>query len=103
MIRGTTPDLILTVDADLTGQTVFVTLSQAGVKTTISGDDLSIEAGETSVIALRLTQEQTLGMRSGTASVQVRMIDENGIARATEIRSVNIAPVLWEKVISYGG
>lgn len=103
MIRGTTPDLILTVGADLTGKTVYVTLSQPGIKTKITGDDLGIEAGETSsVVALRLTQEQTLAFRAGTASVEVSFIDETGMTRKTKIGSVKIKPTLMDEVIHYG-
>ena len=36
MIRGTTPDYILNVDADLTGQTVYVTISQLRTKLTLT-------------------------------------------------------------------
>jgi len=42
MRRGTTPDFILTVNADLSGKKVFVTLSQARYKFTLTGDRLSI-------------------------------------------------------------
>ena len=101
MIRGTTPDYILTVDRDLTGMTVFVTISQAGVKVTLTNEDMTIVGGETSTIALRLTQQQTLGLRSGTASVQVRFIDAAGTAWATDIKTLNVSPVLLERVISY--
>lgn len=101
MIRGTTPDYILTVDRDLTGMTVFVTISQAGVKHTMSNDDISVVGGNPSTIALRLTQQQTLGLRSGTASVQVRFIDAEGTAWATDIKTLNVSPVLLERVIAH--
>ena len=101
MIRGTTPDYVLTVNADLTDKAVYVTISQAGVKVTLTNEDMTIVGGETSTIAIRLTQRQTLGLRAGAASVQVRFVDSEGYAQATEIKTLTVSPVLLERVIAY--
>lgn len=113
MRRGTTPDYILTIPGyDLSECAVYVTIAQSGAKVTLSGDRLDITAeapdeetgaaGETRV-AFRLTQEETLGLRAGRASVQARWIDERGTALATEIGMIDIMPVLLEEVIEHGG
>ena len=102
MIRGTTPDFILTVNADLSDQTVYVTISQLRNKITLTGDELSIATeDDTSTIAIRLTQKQTLGFGVGKAEIQVRFIGPDGVARATEIRAVDISRVLLERVVEY--
>ena len=103
MIRGTTPDYILTLDGvDLSGQTVYVTLSQGRTQITKTGNDLSIATDETgSTIAFSLSQEDTLGLAVGNASIQVRFISENGVAQASMIETIGVDKVLLERVIEY--
>lgn len=104
MIRGTTPDFILTVDADLTGQTVYVTISQLRTRLTLTGDDLSIATDSGgSTIAIRLTQQQTLGLAVGKAEVQCKFIDSDGIVRATDIQPITVDRALLERVVGYDG
>ena len=104
-IRGTTPDFILTVNADLTGKTVYVTIEQPhGRKITLTGDDLVIISGsEESVIAIKLTQEQTLGFAVGSAEVQVKFIGEDGTTQATNIWQIRITKALLDEVVEYNG
>lgn len=104
MIRGTTPDYILTVDADLTGQTVYVTISQLRTRLTLTGDDLSIATDESgSTIAIRLTQQQTLGLAVGKAEIQVKFIGADGTTRATDIQPITVDRALLERVVTYDG
>lgn len=110
MIRGTTPDYLLTIpDYDLTGTTNYVTISQPGHMTgtyqlTLTGSRLEVDFEEgSSTIAFRMTQEETLKFRSGSADVQVRFIDAEGEALATEYGKITVGPVLLEKVIAYDG
>lgn len=104
MIRGTTPDYILTVNADLTGQTVYVTISQLRTRLTLTGDDLSIASDQSgSTIAIRLTQQQTLGLAVGRAEVQVKFIGSDGVVRATDIQSITVDRALLERVVEYDG
>lgn len=113
MIRGTTPDFILEIpEWDLTDKTVFVTLSQGTRKITKTNGDLDIrvvseEVDEqtriTTEIAMSLTQEDTLKLTVGGGEIQVRFIDEEGNAEATDIAAVNISRVLLEGVIRYAG
>lgn len=104
MIRGTTPDYLLRVkDQDLTDKTVYVTVAQGNNKVTISGVDLVITTeGDDSIIAFRLTQLQTLSLKEGKAKVQVRFIDAENKAQATNMQDIEVHPVLLEKVIRYG-
>ena len=111
MRRGTTPDYILTIPGqDLRGCAVYVTISQAGQRATLTGDRLKVEADDLdeagepggTAISFRLTQRETLDFRAGQASVQVRWIDEENSAQATEIGAITIMPVLLEEVIGYG-
>ena len=57
----------------------------------------------TSVIAFRLSQTQTLSFREGKAEVQVRFIDAEGIAKATDIKPIAIERILQPGVITYEG
>ena len=107
MIRGTTPDYILTLAAyDLTGKRVYVTIKQRGREFTKSNEDVEITvdtSGQTpvSTIALTLTQQETLGLVEGPASVQLKMIDSEGHVDATGIGTLDVGKALLERVISY--
>lgn len=105
MYRGTTPDFILTVPGvDLTDKTVYVTIEQKQCEITLSGDGLTVTTdGENSTIAFMLTQEQTLALSEGQASVQVKFIDAAGQAGATKIGRLTVDRALLEKVIEYDG
>ncbi len=110
-IRGTTPDYILTVEgADLTDKTVLVTIRQ-GLKTVNRTNDALLITSHTvetdtgtrtdSTIAFTLSQEETLYLHEGNASVQVKFVDSLGQAEATTEGTIHIDRALYEKVIEY--
>ena len=101
MIRGTTPDYILTVNADLTGTTVYVTFKQLRMSVDIKDPPVTVSEG-TSTIAIRLTQEQTLSLSEGRADIQVKYIASDGTVRATDIQPVTVSRALLERVVTYG-
>ena len=103
MRQGTTPTYALVVvGRDLTNKTVFVTLKSRWAEVTKTGDDLTITYGEgDSVIAFRLTQQETFKLPTGEIEVQVRFIDAEGIAEATEIKAITNLKVLKQGVIEY--
>lgn len=105
MIRGTTPDYVLTLPGiDLTGMTVYVTIRQKNREITLTGAELTVASdGEDSTIAFMLTQKQTLMLNEGQASVQVKFIDASGTVGATKIGRLTIDKALLEKVIEYDG
>ena len=99
MRRGTTPAIALTVDADLTAYTVYVTLKNGGRELTVTNDALTIEyANQKSTITFALTQQQTLNFKVGTCEVQVRAI-KDGTAIATDIQTIDVGRILKEGVI----
>lgn len=103
MIRGTTPDYVLTLPGiDLTGMTVYVTIEQKGREITLTGDALTVASdGEDSTIAFMLTQAQTLTFAEGQALVQAKFIDATGNVGATKIGRLTIDRALLERVIEY--
>ena len=103
MIRGTTPDYILTLDGvDLSGKTVYVTIAQSARKLTLTGDELSIAVDQSgSTIAFMLTQKATLYLMDGPARVQVKFIDSTGYVQASEIATLTVDKALLERVIAY--
>ena len=44
-----------------------------------------------------------MSLKAGDAKVQVRWIDQNGTAWATEIADITVGRVLLERVIEWGG
>lgn len=101
MRRGTTPTYTLTVDADLTGWTCYVTLKGMGKLLNLEGDRLTIEAapsegGQASTtIGFDLTQKETLAFKVGKCEVQVRAI-RDGAAIATDIGVLQVDRILRE-------
>ena len=103
MIRGTTPDYVLTVKgADLTDKTVYVTIAQSVRKRTKTGGDLLVSSdGTDSTVAFSLSQEDSLFFAEGAAEVQVKFIDSTGKAEGTDIGAITVDRALYEKVIEY--
>lgn len=106
MRRGTTPDYVLSISGyDLTDQSLYVTIAQYSNKITLTGERLTVtydsETNITSIV-FSLTQEETLAFKSGNVEVQIRFIDADGVAQATEIKLLPVLPVLFEEVIEYG-
>lgn len=100
MTRGTTPSYIITISdfENLDGHTVEVTFKQNDLLVTLKGHDVVIDGNKVSVF---LTQSQTLLFKAGTAKMQVRGIDVNGTAWASNIISVPVNPVLNSQEITY--
>lgn len=100
MRRGTTPTFNIECDVDLTGYTIFVTLEQGNRELTLTPECETTEDG--CVLSVTLTQEQTLVFDDrGTASMQVRAIDQAGLAIASNIMTVDIGKILLDGVIEY--
>ena len=99
MRRGTTPAITLTVDTDLTGWTVYVTLRNSKKLLTLENDRLTISyANDKSTVAFALTQEETLAFSVGTCEVQIRAIHD-GSAIATNIQNIDVGRIILEGVI----
>ena len=107
MIRGTTPDYILTLSGeDLTNKRVYVTIKQGNVTRTKTNEDVEITvdtSGQTTVstISLTLSQQETLGLKEGHASIQVKIISSDGHVDGTNIATVQVGKALLERVIVY--
>ena len=104
--QGTTPTCIVTVKGyDLTDKTCFVTLQDCNNKTvTKTGDSLTVTYdGADSLIAFRLSQEETFDLAIGKVSLQVRFIGSDAVAFATDIAIVTNTKVLLNQVIKYNG
>lgn len=100
MRRGTTPPITVSVNENLTGYTLYVTVKNGFHKATLTGDRLTINYTENStVIAFMLTQEETLAFGVGRCEVQVRAVDARGYAVATDIKTKSIGRIIQEGVI----
>lgn len=101
MVRGTTPTLTLTVGTaetvDLEQATaVYVTVSRLGAVITKTGADLSIDGN---VVECWLTEEESLQLREGPASIQVNWTYGSSKRAASKVAAVNIGrQLLLEEV-----
>lgn len=103
MRRGTTPLVSLVVYGyDLTGCAIYATIKQGQNLITKTNEDLTVEAvGSDTAISYGLTQEDTLSLTQGKASIQIRWIDSEGVALATNISEIQIDGILLDGVIAY--
>ena len=109
MYQGTTPALTFKVPGyDLTDMTVIVSirgrnggeLNKTGTDLVITYND-DVSGKEYSLVACRLTQKETLNLRPGDASCQIRFVDSNGEAWATRKANVNVYDVIYKAVIHH--
>ena len=103
LTRGTTPTIGLNIkdELDLSLVTeVWVYFSQQNkVKIDKTIDDVTIDT-ENNKITLTLTQEDTLGLKSGDAIFQMRMLLQDGTALASKDSKVTVNEVYKGGVIT---
>ena len=112
MRQGTTPIVTLEAAKNFDNCNVYVTIDQDGTQITKSSrgsGDVKItkhydDDGEFdySIVALYLTQAETLKLDVGKARAQIRWVDFIDNAGATDIGEVDITESLLQEVISYG-
>ena len=101
MRRGTTP----TIKIDVKGcnladfDSVYVTLKQKALSIDKFGDDLDIQ---NNAISILLSQEDTLRFDASYkyVDVQIRAVNKEGVAIASNIRQIPVEAVLKEGVIT---
>lgn len=103
----TTPTLTCTVSGyDLTDFDVYVTIKQASVVITKSGDDLEVSYDsdeDVSTIEVSLEQADTALFVAGKdASVQANWISSDGTRVATRIKPITIETNLLNEELTYG-
>ena len=105
IIRGTTPTITfqITSDTDLTKLTeIWFTLSDSrtGEERTfyLSEGEIAVD-NEHKTLTIQLTQEDTLKFKSDVL-VQIRALDEDGLAYATAILNVSLDDILKGGVIT---
>lgn len=100
MTRGTTPTYIISFDETIDFSSVdtwLITLKQADAMLSINDPVVDVEEG---TLSITLSQEQTLGFKSGQARLQVRGMFADEVAFASNICTVPINPILDERVIT---
>lgn len=104
MRRGTTPNITVSVDADLSELDIHLAFD-AGTLIVKSGDDLDVEyADGVTTVSAKLTQADTLSMTTGHCMVQLRAFNADGsIAMATDIGTVRVDGILEEGELPNAG
>lgn len=107
MYQGTTPALTFFIkDNDMSGMTAFVSFKKGADVLTKTGPDVTVvydSDNSKTVIVCQLTQEETLNMRAGGYYAQIRFIDSNNNAYATDKAELTVEDVIYKEIISYGG
>ena len=101
MRRGTTPTLACELTGvDLTDCKIYVTLKQGDLELTKENPTV-VSTSTGCIVNVPLSQAETLSFPRGVAYVQIRWIDENGLACATEEQLLKIDGILKQGEISY--
>lgn len=96
--RGTTPGNTFMVPIDLTTcDVIYITYSQYGATVfEIEKDDIEVSADK---LVVSLTQEQTLALKKGAVSIQIRARYPDGTAVASDIINTTTEEILKDGVI----
>lgn len=99
MRRGTTPTITITTDVDLTpyGTVILTIRDSGGRQIDIEREDLQITQTEVKTV---LTQQQTLGMAPGGVQLQIRAVNADGVAIASNIMNTLAEAILKDGEIS---
>ena len=107
MYQGTTPALTFEIEGfNAVGMTPYVSFKRGSDVLTKTGSDVTVvydSDNEKSVIVCQLSQEETLSMKQGSAVVQMRFIDSNNLAYATDKADLDVDSVIYKEIIRYGG
>lgn len=106
MYQGTTPTLPIRIKGkDITSAKIYFTLKDTKdfINTHITGDGSFNVAfdGDDTIGEIKLTQEETLKIESGSVKIQCRYIFSDGTAGATRIAKLRVEDILLKEVISY--
>lgn len=100
MRRGTTPYITIQTDQDLTGYAYIVVTveDRAGTEVDVDnrGGNMQVDSGS---VTIKLTQEQTISLQKGGVKLQIRAVDTDGNAIASNIMQANLEDVLKDGVI----
>ena len=102
MTQGTTPLLLWSVNANLTGaQVIVLSIRQNGRLYNFGTERNTVASASSteSVAAVHLTQEETLALKPGACSLQVTWIDATGERHTTNIVGVEHLEALFKEVI----
>ena len=101
MYRGTTPTIQINVNDtdDLTlYKSIYITFKQMpSVMIEKTKDEIVVEPN---TITVQLSQEDTLQFKPGEVMVQLRAVDESGMAIASKITTIQAERILKEGVIT---
>lgn len=100
MRRGTTPYITIQTDQDLTGYAYIVVTveDRAGTEVDVDnrGGNMQVDSGS---VTIKLTQEQTISLQKGGVKLQIRAVDTDGNAIASNIMQANLEDILKDGVI----
>lgn len=105
MYQGTTPIILLDVDADLSGKTVQVAFKPiTGQVFQKAAPDVEIYPTESgSIVAVTFSQEETFQIPEGVCQIELRWVDDAGIADVSRVESMDVIGSMTKNVITYRG
>lgn len=105
MYRGTTPTLTIKLNSDAINfddmDQIWITLRSGTITKTFNKDRI-IANKELGTLQVELTQKDTLAFPPGKVAVQLRILMTGGTSYASEIKTINMNPILKEGEITNG-
>lgn len=97
MRRGTTPTIIISTDVDLTAYDKVILTLRDDKGYQFDAVDIAVEASR---ITATLTQSETLSLKAGSVKAQIRAVNAEGQAIASNIMDAWVENVLKEGEIT---
>lgn len=107
MYQGTTPAVTYSImGMDVSAMTPFVSFKNGTEVLTKTGDSVVMEydgGADITTVICYLTQQETLAMQPGSTKTQIRFIDSDGQAYATDKATLRVEDVIYKTIIQYEG
>lgn len=105
MYQGTTPAVTYSISGlDVSAMKPFVSFKNGTEVLTKTGDAVVMEydsVAQVTTVICYLTQTETLAMTPGSTKTQIRFVDADGQAYATEKATLRVDDVIYKSVIVY--
>ena len=104
MRRGTTPTNTFKTNVDLSAAKVFITYAQNNlIILEKTNSDITFSTGQSGeyLLAVELSQQDTLAFGTGNVIIQIRAVFNDGTAIASNIVRTTAEMILKDGVISY--
>lgn len=105
MYQGTTPFILIEMPEDLTGNTIQIAFQPVAGEMFLKGTkDITIYRNDSGcILTVAFTQEETFQIPEGPCRVEMRWVDEDGIADKADLGYIDVIGSMTKNVLTYQG